>query len=103
MDCVNLGKTGPKVSGICLCCMSYGAPPSGKVKLGSRAWALNGKESEPCFRQALDLGINLFDTAPKIGNFRIRTLFLGIQLLKCETSRCISSRKVLIAAARDER
>jgi aryl-alcohol dehydrogenase-like predicted oxidoreductase len=63
MNYVNLGKTGLKVSRICLGCMSYGAPATGKAKPGSHAWALNEKESEPFFRQALDLGINFFDTA----------------------------------------
>jgi aryl-alcohol dehydrogenase-like predicted oxidoreductase len=41
--------------------MSYGAPASGKP--GSHPWALNEPESAPFFRQALDLGINFFDTA----------------------------------------
>ena len=63
MNYINLGKTGLKVSRICLGCMSYGAPATGKVKPGSHAWALNEEESEPFFRQALDLGINFFDTA----------------------------------------
>jgi aryl-alcohol dehydrogenase-like predicted oxidoreductase len=43
--------------------MSYGAPAVGQVKPGSHAWALNEEESKPFFRQALDLGINFFDTA----------------------------------------
>src|SRR6202050_3390004 len=43
--------------------MSYGAPATGKLKPGSHAWALNEDESGPFFRQALDLGINFFDTA----------------------------------------
>jgi 1-deoxyxylulose-5-phosphate synthase len=63
MEYVNLGKTGMKVSRICLGCMSYGAPATGKVKPGSHAWALDERQSEPFFRQALDLGINFFDTA----------------------------------------
>ena len=63
MDYVNLGKTGLKVSRICLGCMSYGAPATGKLRPGSHAWALNEEESRPFFRQALDLGINFFDTA----------------------------------------
>ena len=63
MNYVNLGTTGLKVSRICLGCMSYGAPATGKAKPGSHAWALNEQESEPFFRQALDLGINFFDTA----------------------------------------
>jgi 1-deoxyxylulose-5-phosphate synthase len=63
MDYVNLGKTGLKVSRICLGCMSYGAPASGVAKPGSHAWALNEEESQPFLRQALELGINFFDTA----------------------------------------
>ena len=63
MNYVNLGKTGLKVSRICLGCMSYGAPATGELKPGSHAWALNEEESEPFFRQALDLGVNFFDTA----------------------------------------
>src|SRR6202021_2724774 len=39
------------------------APATGKIKPGSNAWVLNGDESEPFFRQALDSGINFFDTA----------------------------------------
>ena len=63
MEYVNLGKTGLKVSRICLGCMSYGEPATGKPKPGSHAWTLNETESQPFFRQALDLGINFFDTA----------------------------------------
>ena len=63
MNYVNLGTSGLKVSRICLGCMSYGAPAVGQVKPGSHAWALNEEESKPFFRQALDLGINFFDTA----------------------------------------
>jgi len=63
MDYVNLGKTGLKVSRICLGCMSYGAPASGELTGGRHAWVLNEEESQPYFRQALDLGINFFDTA----------------------------------------
>jgi aryl-alcohol dehydrogenase-like predicted oxidoreductase len=63
MDYVNLGKTGLKISRICLGCMTYGAPAVGKAKPGSHAWALNEEQSQPFFRQALDLGINFFDTA----------------------------------------
>ena len=32
MDYVNLGKTGLKVSRICLGCMTYGAPATGELK-----------------------------------------------------------------------
>lgn len=67
MEYVNLGRTGLKVSRICLGCMSYGAPPKGVVRPGSHAWALGEEESQPFLRQALDLGINFFDTANVYG------------------------------------
>ncbi len=64
MEYVNLGKTGLKVSRICLGCMTYGKPPApGEMKGGRHLWALNEEESQPFLRQALDLGINFFDTA----------------------------------------
>jgi len=63
MDYVNLGNTGLKVSRICLGCMTYGSPASGPLTPGSHAWALNEEESRPFLRQALELGINFFDTA----------------------------------------
>jgi 1-deoxyxylulose-5-phosphate synthase len=55
---VKLGRTGLDVSRICLGCMSYGNPA---VK--SQAWSLSERESLPFFRQAIELGINFFDTA----------------------------------------
>jgi aryl-alcohol dehydrogenase-like predicted oxidoreductase len=63
MDYVNLGKTGLKVSRICLGCMSYGEPATGELLGGRHAWALNEQDSKPFLSQALDLGINFFDTA----------------------------------------
>jgi aryl-alcohol dehydrogenase-like predicted oxidoreductase len=58
MKYANLGKSGLKVSRICLGCMSYGDPSS-----GHHAWALNEADSRPFIRRALELGINFFDTA----------------------------------------
>ncbi len=63
MDYVSLGKTGLKVSRICLGCMTYGAPATGEPKPGSHAWVLSEEDSQPFLRQALELGINFFDTA----------------------------------------
>jgi len=62
MEYVNLGKTGLKVSRITLGCMTYGAPVAVPTP-GSHAWVLNEAESQPFLKQALDLGINFFDTA----------------------------------------
>ena len=56
MDYVRLGKSGLKVSRLCLGCMSYGDK-------SWRDWILTEEESRPFFRQALDLGFNFFDTA----------------------------------------
>jgi aryl-alcohol dehydrogenase-like predicted oxidoreductase len=58
MDYVKLGKTGLDVSRICLGCMSYGIPDR-----GNHSWTLNEDESRPFIRQALEGGINFFDTA----------------------------------------
>ncbi|HUJ24750.1 MAG TPA: aldo/keto reductase [Myxococcales bacterium] len=62
MDYLNLGRTGLKVSRICLGCMSYGAPTS-EPGGGRHAWTLGEEQSQPFLRQALDAGINFFDTA----------------------------------------
>ena len=56
MEYTNLGKTGLKVSRICLGCMTYGSPKW-------RGWILGEDESKPFFRQAVEAGINFFDTA----------------------------------------
>ena len=58
MDYVTLGTTGLQVSRICLGCMSYGEPGR-----GAHPWSLGREAAEPFFRQALDAGINFFDTA----------------------------------------
>jgi aryl-alcohol dehydrogenase-like predicted oxidoreductase len=63
MEYMNLGRTGLKVSRICLGCMTYGSPATGRLLPGRQAWALNEAESQPFLRQALDLGIDFFDTA----------------------------------------
>jgi aryl-alcohol dehydrogenase-like predicted oxidoreductase len=55
---VKLGRTGLDVSRICLGCMSYGNPA-----IKNQPWSLGEKESLPFFRQAIELGINFFDTA----------------------------------------
>ena len=63
MQFMNLGKTGLKVSRICLGCMSYGEPSDQLQLPGRHAWTLNEADSQQFLRQALDLGINFFDTA----------------------------------------
>ncbi len=58
MKYVNLGRTGLKVSRICLGCMTYGEPGR-----GSHEWTLPEADSLPFFRRAFELGINFLDTA----------------------------------------
>ncbi len=58
MDYVNLGRTGLKVSRLCLGCMTYGEPGR-----GNHAWTLPEAESRPLIRRAIELGITFFDTA----------------------------------------
>src|SRR6266702_1539337 len=60
MNYTNLGKTGLKVSRICLGCMSYG--------MVKRQWFLDKEEGRPFIRRALELGINFFDTANMYSN-----------------------------------
>ena len=52
----NLGKSGLKVSRICLGTMTYGTSQW-------RDWVLDESESRPFIQRALELGINFFDTA----------------------------------------
>ena len=56
MDYVRLGNTGLKVSRLCLGCMSYGSSKW-------RPWVLDEEGALPFFGEALELGINFFDTA----------------------------------------
>lgn len=56
MHYVNLGRTGLKVSRICLGCMTYGSP-------AWREWVLDEEASRPFIKRALELGITFFDTA----------------------------------------
>ena len=58
MEYRNLGKSGLKVSRLCLGCMSYGIP-----ERGAHAWTLDESTSRPFIARALELGINFFDTA----------------------------------------
>ena len=56
MEYVRLGRSGLKVSRICLGAMSFGSP-------AWRSWVLPEDESRPIIHRALEQGINFFDTA----------------------------------------
>ena len=63
MKYVSLGKSGLKVSELCLGCMSYG-----DAARGGHPWVLDEETSRPFFRQAIEAGINFFDTANVYSN-----------------------------------
>src|SRR5262245_18651070 len=56
MHYVNLGRSGLKVSRICLGAMTYGDP-------NWRPWVLTEEAGRPFIKRALERGINFFDTA----------------------------------------
>ena len=56
MQYINLGRSGLKVSRLCLGMMTYGTPDW-------RKWVLDEAQGRPFVQRALELGINFFDTA----------------------------------------
>jgi aryl-alcohol dehydrogenase-like predicted oxidoreductase len=58
MENVRLGKSGLKVSRLCLGCMSFGVPGR-----GAHPWTLEEEQSRPFIARAIELGINFFDTS----------------------------------------
>src|SRR3982751_1797292 len=56
MQYTQLGRTGARVSRICLGCMSYGTSKW-------RPWVLDEDDALQFFRRAVEAGINLFYTA----------------------------------------
>ena len=58
MEYVKFGRTGLEVSRLCLGCMTYGTP-----ERGFHEWTLGETAARPLIKQAVDAGINFFDTA----------------------------------------
>jgi len=58
MNYRKFGSTGLDVSPLCLGCMTYGTPTR-----GNHPWTLDEDQSRPLIKQALEAGINFFDTA----------------------------------------
>lgn len=58
MEYTKLGNTGLDISRLCLGCMGFGDPGR-----GMHQWVLNENQAKPIIKQALELGINFFDTA----------------------------------------
>jgi len=63
VDYIKLGNTGMDISPLALGCMTYGDP-----ERGPHPWTLPEEESRPLIRQAVDAGINFFDTANVYSN-----------------------------------
>ncbi|MEB7539193.1 aldo/keto reductase [Pantoea anthophila] len=63
MKLIQLGTTDLQVSRLCLGCMTYGEPTR-----GNHAWTLPEASSRPLIQQALNAGINFFDTANSYSN-----------------------------------
>jgi aryl-alcohol dehydrogenase (NADP+) len=81
MQYINLGKSGLKVSRLCLGMMSYGDKKW-------RPWVLDEREALPFVQRALESGINFFDTADVYS--------LG------ESERILGSTLRQLGAARDQ-
>ncbi|MGW9029005.1 aldo/keto reductase [Streptomyces sp. NPDC055722] len=58
MEYVKLGHTGLDISPICLGCMTFGEP-----ERGYPSWSMPEEESRSILKQAIEAGINFFDTA----------------------------------------
>jgi aryl-alcohol dehydrogenase-like predicted oxidoreductase len=86
MQYVNLGKTGLKVSRICLGTMTYGSKQW-------REWMLEEADAQPFYRRAHEAGINFFDTAD-IYSLGVSEEITGRALLK---NLGISRDRVVIA------
>nr|AWI66890.1 dehydrogenase [Piromyces sp.] len=74
MEYTALGKSGIKISKICLGCMTFGEDKD-------KPWLLNQEQADEMVKRALDLGINFFDTA-NCYNFGTSEEYLGKSLKK---------------------
>ena len=79
MDYTNLGKSGLKVSRLCLGMMSYGSTQW-------RKWVLEEDQALPFVKRALEAGINFFDTAD-VYSFGASEEVLGNTLRTCGVKR----------------
>ena len=68
MDYVRLGRTGLKVSRICLGCMTFG---------NRGDWMVDGDDANKVIKRAWDLGVNFFDTANVYSNGRSEEILGG--------------------------
>src|SRR5690606_27324222 len=89
MQYTRLGTSGLKVSRIALGCMSFC-----DTARGFNQWALDDEAAEPIFRQAVELGITLWDTANVYG-YGSSEEIVGRAIRKYNgRERCVLSPKV---------
>jgi aryl-alcohol dehydrogenase-like predicted oxidoreductase len=87
MEYIRFGRTGLKVSELCLGTMSMGSS-------AWKGWVLDEQESIPILRRALDLGITFFDMADWYSAGRNEEV-VGKNLLKMSTrERLVLATKV---------
>jgi len=79
---VNLGKSGVKVSRICLGCMSFGS---------DAAWKIELDKARPIVKKAIDLGVNFFDTANVYSRGRSEEI-LGECLKDCREEMVVATK-----------
>ncbi|KAG0254493.1 hypothetical protein DFQ27_006807 [Actinomortierella ambigua] len=88
MEYARLGKTGLRVSRICLGLMSFG-------RKGWNGWALEEEEALPFIKTAHDLGINFFDTADVYSNGRSEEILgKAIKKYNMDRGRIVVATKV---------
>ncbi|KAF9972644.1 hypothetical protein BGZ73_004208 [Actinomortierella ambigua] len=88
MEYVRLGKTGLRVSRICLGCLTFGDPEW-------NGWAMNEEESIALIKKAYDAGINFFDTADVYSNgMSEEILGKAIKRLNMDRGRIVVATKV---------
>jgi aryl-alcohol dehydrogenase-like predicted oxidoreductase len=85
MRYLKLGNTGLDVSPIALGCMTYGEP-----ERGHPTWSLAEDESRPLIKQAIEAGINFFDTANMYSAGASEEV-LGRALKESPTTRCCAA------------
>lgn len=79
METTNLGKSGLKVSRLCLGMMTYGSSKW-------RDWVLDEEQAIPFVKRALEAGINFFDTADAYSQ-GMSEVVLGNSLRACGVKR----------------
>ena len=83
MEYTTLGRTGLRISRICLGTLSFG---------GNRSWTLDVDESRALVERAIDLGVNFFDTSNAYGGGRSEE-YLGRVLADYDRERFVVATK----------